>query len=44
MPACNIQVMGSQKKAALGMGKSSLALHRGLFEQMEIVQSAPAGW
>ncbi|KRX06142.1 hypothetical protein PPERSA_00022 [Pseudocohnilembus persalinus] len=41
MPASNIQVMGSQKKALLGMSKANMGFNRGYFGQMEYVQNAP---
>ncbi|KAL4500505.1 hypothetical protein ABPG72_002929 [Tetrahymena utriculariae] len=41
MPACNIQVMGSQKKSLLGMSKEGQGNNRGYFAQLEMVQKAP---
>ncbi|EGR30919.1 hypothetical protein IMG5_121230 [Ichthyophthirius multifiliis] len=41
MPACNIQVMGSQKKSLLGMSKEGQGFNRGYFGQLDFVQKAP---
>lgn len=37
MPACNIQVMGSQKKALLGFSKAGQGFHRGHFGALDFV-------
>ena len=47
MPACNIQVLGSQKKNLLGFskhGESGVKVHHGLFGTMEMVKNAPPGF
>jgi U4/U6 small nuclear ribonucleoprotein PRP31 len=41
MPACNIQVMGSQKRALLGQSKVGKHLYHGFFGELPIVESAP---
>lgn len=41
MPACNIQVMGSQKKALLGFSKAGQGFHRGFFGSLDFVKKAP---
>jgi U4/U6 small nuclear ribonucleoprotein PRP31 len=42
-PACNIQVLGSQKKALHGMSTASVQLHRGHIGELDMVKNAPAG-
>ena len=44
MPACNIQVLGSQKKALNGLSTQTASLHRGHLQEMEMVQSAPPAY
>jgi U4/U6 small nuclear ribonucleoprotein PRP31 len=41
MPACNIQVIGTQKKNLLGFSKVGVKTHLGLFREMEMVKKAP---
>ena len=41
MPACNIQVMGSQRKALLGQSRVGKHLHHGFFGELPIVENAP---
>lgn len=41
MPACNIQVMGSQKKSLLGQSRVGKHLHHGFFGELPIVEQAP---
>jgi len=41
MPACNIQVLGAQKKNLLGFSKIGQKTHLGLFGNMEMVKNAP---
>lgn len=40
-PACNIQVMGSQKKSLLGQSRVGKHLHHGFFGELPIVETAP---
>jgi len=40
-PACNIQVLGSQKKALHGFSTASASLHRGHIGEVEMVTKAP---
>lgn len=40
MPACNIQVMGGNKAANIGLGMLERN-HTGIFGEMEIVRNAP---
>ncbi len=42
MPACNIQVIGSQKKSSLGFSKASSKMNQGFFGNLEMVKKAPA--
>jgi U4/U6 small nuclear ribonucleoprotein PRP31 len=42
IPACNIQVMGGQKKTMLGFSSGMQDRNRGLFANLEMVQKAPA--
>jgi len=41
MPACNIQVLGAQRKNMLGFSKAGQKTHLGLFGNMEMVKNAP---
>jgi len=41
MPACNIQVLGGQRKNLLGFSKAGQKHHLGLFGNMEMVKNAP---
>lgn len=44
MPACNIQVLGSQKKSLMGfskLGEQGVKTHHGLFGTMDMVKNAP---
>jgi len=41
MPACNIQVLGAQKKNMLGFSKALSKVHLGLFGTLEMVKNAP---
>ena len=41
-PACNIQVLGSQKKALNGMSTASAKLHRGHLGELDLVKNAPS--
>ena len=41
MPACNIQVLGGQRKNLLGFSKAGQKTHLGLFGNMEMVKNAP---
>ena len=41
MPACNIQVIGAQRKNLLGFSKAMQKTHLGLFGTMDIVKNAP---
>jgi U4/U6 small nuclear ribonucleoprotein PRP31 len=41
-PACNIQVLGSQKKALHGFSTASAQLHRGHLGELDMVKNAPA--
>ena len=41
MPACNIQVVGSQKRNLLGFSKVGAKLHLGFFGLLDIVKKAP---
>lgn len=44
MPACNIQVLGSQRKTLLGMsklGEMGAKTHHGFFGTMDMVKNAP---
>ena len=41
MPACNIQVIGAQRKNLLGFSKAIQQTHLGLFGTMDIVKNAP---
>lgn len=40
-PACNIQVMGSQRKNLLGMSKVGKHLYHGMFGELEVVKNCP---
>ena len=40
MPACNIQVMGGQRSAQIGLSQMERN-HTGIFSQMEMVKDAP---
>lgn len=42
-PAGNIQVLGSQRKALLGMSSAQANLHRGHLGDLDMVKNAPAG-
>lgn len=41
MPACNVQVLGSQKKALAGFSKTQLIPHAGYISDSRVVQDAP---
>ena len=41
IPACNIQVLGSQKKALHGMSTASAQLHRGVLTEVDMYVNAP---
>ncbi len=41
MPACNIQVLGAQRKALHGMSSAGAGLHRGFIAECELVRVAP---
>lgn len=41
IPACNIQVIGNQKKNLLGFSRVGQKNHLGLFGEMEMVKKAP---
>jgi U4/U6 small nuclear ribonucleoprotein PRP31 len=41
MPACNIQVLGGQRKNLLGFSKAGQKTHLGLFGNMDMVKNAP---
>lgn len=41
MPACNIQVIGSQKKGNLGFSKANMKMNQGFFGNLEMVKKAP---
>jgi len=41
MPACNIQVLGAQRKNLLGFSKAGQKTHLGLFGNMDMVKNAP---
>ena len=41
MPACNIQVLGSQRKANLGLAKKGQSMYYGFFGQLDMVKKAP---
>lgn len=41
MPACNIQVMGGQRKSLLGQSRVGKHFHHGYFGELSIVESAP---
>ena len=41
IPACNIQVIGSQKKVLNGLSTASAQLHRGHLQHVDIAASAP---
>lgn len=41
IPACNIQVMGSQKKSLLGQSKVGKHLYHGFFGELPEVENAP---
>jgi U4/U6 small nuclear ribonucleoprotein PRP31 len=40
-PACNIQVLGSQRKALHGMSTAFAGLHRGHIGELDLVKNAP---
>ena len=40
-PACNIQVLGAQRKNLLGFSKAVQKTHLGLFGTMDMVKNAP---
>ena len=40
-PACNIQVLGSQRKALHGFSSASVGLHRGHIGEAPMVLNAP---
>jgi len=42
MPACNIQVLGSQRKSLYGMSSASAGLHRGFVAECDLVKNAPS--
>ena len=44
MPACNIQVLGGQRKNMLGFSKALSKLHLGLFAHLDIVKNAPSSF
>jgi len=41
MPACNIQVLGAQRKALHGMSSAGAGLHRGFIAESDLVRIAP---
>ena len=41
IPACNIQVLGAQKKALNGLSTASAQLHRGYLQEVDIAATAP---
>jgi U4/U6 small nuclear ribonucleoprotein PRP31 len=41
IPACNIQVLGSQKKALHGLSTANAQLHRGHLQEVDLAVSAP---
>lgn len=41
MPACNIQVIGSQRKNMLGLSKAGAKSHQGFFGNLEMVKKSP---
>ena len=42
MPACNIQVIGSQRKNMLGLSKAGAKSHQGFFGNLDMVKKSPA--
>ena len=42
MPACNIQVIGSQRKNMLGLSKAMAKSHQGFFGNLEMVKKSPS--
>lgn len=41
MPACNIMVVGREKKALNGMSAATAGIHRGYLAELEMVKKAP---
>lgn len=41
IPACNIQVLGSQKKALNGLSTANAQLHRGYLQEVDVASTAP---
>jgi len=41
IPACNIQVLGAQKKALNGLSTASAQLHRGYLQEVDVAATAP---
>lgn len=44
IPACNIQVLGAQKRALQGFSTQNLDLHVGHIQEIPMVQKAPQSW
>ena len=42
IPASNIQVIGSEKKALNGMSAAQAGIHRGFLNELEMVKNAPS--
>ena len=41
IPACNIQVLGSERKFLNGMSAAQAGIHRGYLNELEMVKQAP---